>query len=98
MMGQEPAHGYVDDITSNRAKGFVVISMAHLLNSISTLYGFTEATFNIFCEKEEALRYYPLDRATYTSLTKREMDLKIEIDNMKATGTTELPTPKKPLR
>ena len=53
--------------------------MIQLTMSIATFYGVEGATIRIYCDNEETMRYKPMSKSTYTTLTKRDTDLKIEM-------------------
>ena len=79
VIGQAPVFTDVDDITSNRSEGCTILAMVHLLTAIAKFFGITHASTRLYCDNDEALRYRPMDRATYTTLTKRDIDIKLEV-------------------
>ena len=82
IMGEAPVYSDVDDITSNQVKGCVVLAMSHLLTAIVQFYGVMEAIVKIYCDNDEALCYRPLHRLTYTTMTKQDMDIKMEMQHI----------------
>lgn len=72
----------MDDVTSNRAEGYVILSMSHLLTAITKFYGIQQATATLYCDNNEALRYRSLTQSTYTTMTKRDADLKMEMETI----------------
>ena len=60
--------------------------MAQLLTSIATFFHIKKATTKLYCDNNEAIRYHPLNRATYTTMTKQDMDLKMEMDQILQTS------------
>ena len=40
----------------------------------------------LYCDNDEALSYTPLDNATYTTLTKRDIDIKLEVQHVQSTS------------
>jgi len=48
-------------------------------NLFSLIFGLSEKSI-IFCDNAEALRHPLHKNATYSKLTKRDMDLKMEVD------------------
>ena len=60
--------------------------MTHLLTAIAKFVGITQATTRLYCDNDEALRYRWLDQATYTTLTKRNIDIKLEVLHIQTTS------------
>ena len=56
--------------------------MAQLVTSIALFFDLQPTTIRLYCDNNEALRHYPLDKATYTSLSKRDIDLKLEMAHL----------------
>ena len=82
ISGEAPVWTDVDDMTSNRAEGCGVIAMAQLITSIASFFALPNTTIRLYCDNNEALRHYPLDAATYTTMTTRDIDLKMEMDSI----------------
>ena len=75
-----------NDITSNRAEGCVVLAMVQLLTTIATFFKCRPSTAKIYCDNDEALRYRTTTGMTYSTLTKRDMDLKLEMASITSTS------------
>ena len=56
--------------------------MATLTDAIAYFFGIQHATVQLYYDNNEALRYHPLSRATYTKLTKRDIDLKLKMNHL----------------
>ena len=69
-------------MTSNRVEGCGVIAMAQLITSIAQFFTLPHTTIRLYCDNNEALRHYPLESVTYTTLTKRDIDLKMEMNRI----------------
>lgn len=80
----------VDDMTSNRAEGCGILAMSHLLTTIARFYGITQAVAKLYCDNDEALRYRSLNRSTYTTMTKRDTDIKMEMETILSTSPITL--------
>ena len=58
--------------------------MTQLLTYIATYFNINNAIAKIYCDNNEAIRHHPLDKATYTTMTKRDIDLKMEMNRIQA--------------
>ena len=56
--------------------------MAQLITSIAQFFNLPHTTVRLYCDNNEALRHHPLDSATYTSLSKQDINLKMEMNHL----------------
>ena len=82
LLGKATLSADVDGMTRNRAEGCVVIAMAKILTLITTFYVIERETFKFYCDKYESIRYISLQSSTYTKMTQREIDLKMEMERL----------------
>ena len=68
-----------NNITSNRSKGCTVFAIVQLLSSIASYFGISNNTAKIYYNNAEALWYPNYSKVTYTTLTARDIDLKLEV-------------------
>lgn len=82
IQGAAPVYADPEDITSNRAKGLIVLAMVTLLDAIAQKYQISLAKVNIYCDNEEAILHKSLEDVSYSKLTKRNIDIKLEIQHL----------------
>ena len=56
--------------------------MATLTDVVARFYRIQHATVQLYCDNNDVLHYHPLSRVTYTKLTKRDIDLKLEMNHL----------------
>ena len=59
-----------------------MLAIISLLEAIVKVYQISKASVDIFCDNQEALRHKPLDRLSYSKMTQRDIDTKLEIQQL----------------
>ena len=83
LQGSAPVDGDRDDVTSNRAEGCTVLAILTLAVAITKFFELDHPKIKIFCDNAEALRHSMHNRMTYSKMTKRDVDIKIEVDKLR---------------
>ena len=79
LHGVAPVHCVEEDITSNRSEGFTVLAMLILVHQICLQYQINDGEITIYCDNAEALRRKHIPTCTYTKLSSRDDDVKMEL-------------------
>ena len=79
IQGSAPVDGDPDDIDSNRAELCSVLAMMTFSDSIAKFFQISNSTIKIYCDNKYAVNHRDLKRATFTTLTKRDIDIKMQI-------------------
>jgi len=71
-----------EDITSNRGEGFTVLSMLYITDILCKMFSIKAGSITLYCDNAEALRRKNIYFSTYTTLTKRDIDVKMEMEEL----------------
>jgi len=80
ITGVGPVDCMEEDITSNRGEGYTVLSMLYILDILCKCYSITTGSATLYCDNKEALRRRDIYFSTYTKLTTRDTDVKMEME------------------
>jgi len=82
LKGVAPVDCVEEDQSSNRGESFTVLAMCTMVHVICTLYNIKDGSITIHCDNLEALRRKEPSTSTFTSLSKRDVDVKLSIEHM----------------
>jgi len=82
MSGVAPVDCVVEDQTSNRGESFTVLALCTLIHALCRVYNLNSGSVTIYCDNMEALRRKKTDMSTFTTLSRRDIDVKMEIEHM----------------
>ena len=82
ICGAAPVDTLPEDATSNRAEMCTILALITLLIEIAKLFNITSSSAYIYCDNSEAIRQTPLDQQTYYKYTKRDVDLRLSIQEL----------------
>jgi len=71
-----------EDVTSNRAEGCTILAMLHVVEIICVMFHIEDGSISLFCDNKEALRKRNVSMSTYTSLSIRDTDIKMELNSI----------------
>jgi len=77
--GIAPVDCVEEDVTSNRAEGCTILAMLHILDIICNMFNISKGAITLFCDNKEALRKRNVKMSTYTKLSIRDTDIKMEL-------------------
>jgi len=80
--GVAPVDCVVEDQSSNRGESFTVLALCTLVHALCTLYNVKSGSVTIYCDNMEALRRRKIDSSTFTSLSRRDIDVKMSVEYM----------------
>jgi len=86
MQGVAPVDCVEEDQTSNRGESFTVLAICTTVNILCKLYQIDKGSIVIYCDNKEALRRRHLSTSTFTSLSKRDIDVKMAVEHMVLTS------------
>ena len=89
MSGVAPVDCVVEDQTSNRGESFTVLALCTLIHALCRTYNLNSGSVTIYCDNMEALRRRKTDMSTFTTLSRRDIDVKMEIEHMILTSPVE---------
>ena len=82
--GVAPVDCVEEDVTSNRAEGCTILAMLHIIEIICNMFDIPNGSITLFCDNKEALRKRNVKMSTYTKLSIRDTDIKMELFNLLA--------------
>jgi len=90
VSGVAPVDSDCDDTTSNRAEGCSVLALIVLSSALASFFQIDGVTLPIYCDNAEALRHRHLQGTTYSKMVKRDIDLKMEIEYVRAVSSVNI--------
>ena len=72
----------IEDQSSNRGESFTVLALCTLVHALCKLYYIKSGSVTIYCDNKEALRRRKIDDSTFTSLSRRDIDVKMSVEYM----------------
>jgi len=82
LIGVAPVDCVVEDQTSNRGESFTVLAMCTIIHALCKFYGLKKGAVTIYCDNKEALRRKRPQTCTFTTLSGRDVDVKMSVEYM----------------
>ena len=82
MNGVSPVNCVEEDQTSNRGESFTILDLCTLIHSLCKLYNIQKGSVTKYCNNIEALTRKQVSKCTFTTLSKRDVDVKMSVEQM----------------
>jgi len=82
LIGVAPVDCVVEDQTSNRGESFTVLAICTLIQALCKFYNMKKGAVTIYCDNKEALRRKKPQTSTFTTLSGRDVDVKMSVEHM----------------
>ena len=82
LCGVSPVDCVEEDQTSNRGESFTILALCTLVHALCKLYNIPKGSVTLYCDNKEALRRKQVSKCTFTTLSKRDVDVKMSVEYM----------------
>ena len=82
LRGVAPVDCSEEAITSNRGEGCTVLAICYIAKILCDMYQIREGALEIYCDNMEALRRRPPHLNSYTKMSRRDIDIKMELEKV----------------
>jgi len=82
LCGVTPVDCVEEDQTSNRGESFTVLALSSIIHALCRMYNIDKGLVTLFCDNKEAMLRKEVAKNTFTTLSKRDVDVKMSIKHM----------------
>ena len=82
IRGVAPVDCVEEDQTSNRGESFTILALCTIVNVLCKVYNIQEGSVVMYCDNKEALRRKDTHKSTFTTLSRRDIDVKMSVEHM----------------